>query len=164
LIETLVPVASGLLILVGASVVGCILLAFVSRSDLSHVVTRLRLGLIQGAHARRLWLVLIVTILAVVLALADVASPLRVAVTLLFLLAVPGLALALAVGIEDAFPLITVSIATSLSLAIVLAGTLLYAGVWVPEATLLVLAATTTLLWLVAAYRNGMPRRQEAPA
>lgn len=162
MIETLIPVASGLLILFAASIVGCILLAFASQSSLGDVVARLREGLVRGTRGRWLRLVLAVTVLAVVLALADISSPFRVAVTLVFLLAGPGLALAQAIGVDDIFPLITVSIAVSLSLAIVLAGSLLYAEIWVPEATLLILAGITMLLVVVAAYRNAIQPRQAA--
>lgn len=162
--ETLIPVASGLLILSSASFVGSILLAVVSASALSVVVARMRDGLRRGATARWLWLVLVVTVLAVVLALADIASPVRVAVTLAFVLAAPGLALAQAIGIEELFPLITLSVAASISVAIVLGGTLLYAGIWVPEVTLLALGGITMFLVNVAAYRSGTRQYQAVQA
>jgi uncharacterized membrane protein len=162
--ETLIPVASGLLILSSASFVGSILLAVVSASALSVVVARMRDGLRRGATARWLWLVLVVTVLAVVLALADIASPVRVAVTLAFVLAAPGLALAQAIGIEELFPLITLSVAASISVAIVLGGTLLYAGIWVPEVTLLALGGITMFLVNVAAYRSGTRQHQAVQA
>lgn len=78
-----------------------------------------------------------------VLALADVRSPLRVLVSLSFLLVCPGMAIVRHWRLRA--PIVELALATGLSVALatLVAGVMLYAGVWSMELGLLLLAGIT---------------------
>jgi uncharacterized membrane protein len=87
-------------------------------------------------------------LLASVLALgavliADGDSALRTLLAVWFLLACPGLALAPLIGLNDALGTATVAIALSIALDTIVAGALLYVGVWSPGAAFMILATIT---------------------
>ena len=98
-----------------------------------------------------LWTLSLLTVLATVLVLAGVDSPVRVVAVLSFMLAVPGIALARAIGIDDLAATLTIGIATSIAVNILIAGGLLYADLWEPNVVLLAQAAITASLIFLAA-------------
>jgi hypothetical protein len=109
-----------------------------------------------------LWSLSLLTVLAVGLVLSGIESPVRVVAVLAFMLGAPGVALARAIGIEDPASTLAVGIAASIATNIVLAGSLLYAGIWEPSGVLLALAAVTILLIVIAAAREQEPEAEAA--
>jgi uncharacterized membrane protein len=91
-------------------------------------------------------------LLAGLLALSGVQSPVRVLVVLWFVLVCPGIALVRLLRLEDPFAELTLAVAVSITLALVLSGVGLYAGLWSPTVTLCVLIAIT-----VAASHARLP-------
>lgn len=94
---------------------------------------------------------------------ADWESPARVALTLAFVLFVPGLALAELLEIRD--PLQRLAIATSASLAIetLLVLALLYAGLFSTEAASAVVTGLTCVALLAVVRRRGWRRPGQVP-
>jgi hypothetical protein len=79
----------------------------------------------------------------VLLAVGDVASPLRPLVALWFLLVCPGMAVVRRLGIREPVAQWTLAVAVSLALDTLVAGTMLYSGVWFPKGGLVVLLGLT---------------------
>ncbi|OLT10041.1 hypothetical protein BJF78_29390 [Pseudonocardia sp. CNS-139] len=93
-----------------------------------------------------------------VLVLLDVRSPVRVAFVLVFVLTAPGWALLDWQGLARGWLGAALAVATSVSLATVVATAQLYAGVWSPTATVLVLALVTVAASALSLRRRGGPR------
>jgi uncharacterized membrane protein len=92
--------------------------------------------------------------LAVAAVFADIESPVRPALVLLFLLVCPGLALVRLLGITDRVTELTLAIAVSLALNALVPGLMLYLGAWSPRAGLLILIAITAV---ATAYETARP-------
>jgi hypothetical protein len=74
---------------------------------------------------------------------ADLHSPLRVAVMLWFVLVCPGMAVVRLLRLHDPADEIALAVALSVALATAVAGIGLYSGLWAPGATLSVLIFIT---------------------
>ncbi|MDQ3781242.1 MAG: DUF1616 domain-containing protein [Chloroflexota bacterium] len=85
---------------------------------------------------------------------ADLQSPLRAILALGFLFVCPGMAFVPLLRVEDVLTELSLGVALSLSLDALVAGTMLYAGLWSPEwglALLIVVSLVGALLQIVTA-------------
>jgi hypothetical protein len=99
-------------------------------------------------------------ILAGVLAASGTHSPVRVAVTLWFLLVCPGMALVRLLALDDAAAELALAVALSIALAVGAGGVLLYSGRWSPGTTLgILIAITVTAAAAPLARARPLPRR-----
>lgn len=107
------------------------------------------------ADAPRLIAIAVVAIATLVVVTADWQSPIRVALTIGYLLFVPGLALAEVLEIDD--PVLRLALASGASLALeaLVAVVLLYAGLFSPEAACAIVVGFTCLALLLALLRRG---------
>lgn len=107
------------------------------------------------ADAPRLIAIAVAAIVTLVVVTADWDSPLRVALTIGYLLFVPGLALTEVLEIDD--PVLRLALATGASLALeaLVAVVLLYAGVFSAEAACAIVVGFTCLALLLALLRRG---------
>jgi hypothetical protein len=99
--------------------------------------------------------VVVSAVLAEVLAANDVASPLRSAITLWFLVFCPGLAFIPLLQLREFLYELVLMVALSLALALLVATGVLYAGLWSPQLILRILiglsligVACQLFLWL----------------
>ncbi len=132
------------------------------RRRLEQLIKRTANGYLHAPGAFWLWGIMLLTALALALVIDDRQSPLRVVVLLGFMLAAPGLALARALGIQGLAGTLVFAIATSIAANIILAGSLLYAGIWEPELVFFGLAALTLVLVALAALRGPPSEPQGA--
>jgi alkylation response protein AidB-like acyl-CoA dehydrogenase len=106
--------------------------------------------------------ILVTTVTAAALSAADASGPIRPAVTVLFLLACPGLSLVRLLGLRDPIAELALGVATSVAVAGVVAGIQLYSGMWSPLGGLAILVAITAIglatQWLVARRRSPQER------
>ncbi|HEU0113475.1 MAG TPA: hypothetical protein VFQ80_02300, partial [Thermomicrobiales bacterium] len=70
--------------------------------------------------------------------LAPPGNPLRLAVVFWFLFICPGMAVVRLLGLRDHVTELTLALALSLALDAIVAGAMLYLGMWSPAATLMV--------------------------
>ena len=80
-----------------------------------------------------------------------------------FLLICPGMALALFLRISDRFAEITIAIALSMAIDTIVAGTMLYTGLWSPRISLLILiyiSVGAAAIQLVSNYRRVVAERR----
>jgi uncharacterized membrane protein len=89
-----------------------------------------------------------------VLVVADIRSPVRAVLTFVFLMIVPGRALLDCWHLSNGWLGTALVISTSASLATVLATVQLYAGVWSPPTTVVVLALVTVVAQSVIVSRT----------
>ena len=80
-----------------------------------------------------------------------------------FCLACPGLALARLLRLDDSLAVLTIGVALTLALDVLVAGTMVYSGVWNPEVTLVLLAAVAISAAAVEAW-GGIRAVDEEPA
>ena len=115
---------------------------------------------VGDASARWVWpLVLVASALGALAAtVANWPSPIRPVLVLWFLLVCPGMALVRLLWLEDAIAEWTLAVAVSLALEIIIAGTMLYAGLWVPPLILATLAAVSLAGALVQLWRSANQR------
>lgn len=106
-----------------------------------------------------LWPIIIICSAAGIglLVFGDVASPIRPALALWFLLICPGMALVRLLGIKDVGNELTLAVALSLAIDSVLAIVMAYARLWSPQWGLSVLIGISVIgavLQIVTAYRR----------
>lgn len=101
----------------------------------------------------------LLAVTVVVLALADVQSPVRAVLTFVFVMIVPGWALLDCWGLAGGWLGAALVVATSTSLATVIATAQLYLGLWSPTGALVALAVVTVAAQTVTWWR----RRQIVP-
>jgi uncharacterized membrane protein len=89
--------------------------------------------------------IIVVTLATAVLTVADAPGPIRPVVTFLFVLTCPGLSLVRLLGLRDPLAELALGVATSIAGAGLLAGVLLYSGIWSPFGGLAILVAVTVL-------------------
>jgi uncharacterized membrane protein len=85
---------------------------------------------------------------------ADWQSPVRVAITVAFLLFLPGLALAELARVADGLERLVVGIGASLALETLVAVAFLYGGAFTPGRVFAAVAASTGAIAAVAAFRD----------
>ncbi len=112
----------------------------------------LRFGPADVPRLLTIALAAIATLLAVTL---EWESPLRVLLTLGFLVFGPGLALAELLEISDAVQRIAVATGASLALETLVAVSLLYAGLFSTEAAVAIVVGLTCIALLAAVLRRG---------
>lgn len=78
-----------------------------------------------------------------VVTIGDLAFPLRPLLALWFLLVCPGMAFVRLLRIKEGFGVWTLAIALSLAIDAIVAGAMLYTGVWSPTLGLLILVGIT---------------------
>ena len=108
-------------------------------------------GRIEGGTIRRIWaqplawpaVALLATVAVAIVAFADLELWLRVPLGLFFLLLCPGMAIVRLLETGDPVADLTLAIALSIALDVIVAGALLYAGAWSPNAALGILMAIT---------------------
>lgn len=99
-----------------------------------------------------------------VLAFAGLESPIRAVIALWFLFVCPGMAFVRLLRIEDALTELTLAVALSLALDGLVAGTMLYAGMWSPQwglALLICMSAAGAALQVFSGRSrcvSGVPR------
>ena len=101
-------------------------------------------GVVHGARAWARgwpWIIFVGAASTALLAVTDEAGPLRAFVTIGFLLICPGMALVRLIDLGDVLAETTLAIATSVALTGLVAGALLYLGLWSPAAGLAILIA-----------------------
>ena len=101
-------------------------------------------------------------ILAGALDASGTHSPVRLAVTLWFLLVCPGMALVRLLRLDDAAAELAIAVAVSLALAVGAASILLYSGRWSPDTTLGILIAITVVA-AVAPLARARPLPRTRP-
>jgi hypothetical protein len=103
------------------------------------------------------------SLLAAALAFADVDSPVRSAIVLVFLLLCPGAAWIRLLPLGDTLAVMTVAVAFSISLDVAVSALLLYAHVWSPTAAFLIVLgiALAGALFQVARAPQPHPTPQE---
>ncbi len=100
-----------------------------------------------------------------VLVVADLQSPIRAIVALGFLFLGPGMAFVPLLRIEDLLTELSLGVALSLSLDALVAGTMLYAGLWSPEwglALLIVVSVVGASLQIVTAGSSPIAGARDA--
>jgi hypothetical protein len=98
-------------------------------------------------------------ILAGALNASGTHSPVRLGVTLWFLLVCPGMALVRLLALDDAAAELALAVALSIALAAAAGGILLYSGRWSPGTTLAILIAiTVTAAAAPLARAHPLPR------
>jgi hypothetical protein len=103
-----------------------------------------------------------------VLAFAGLESPIRAVIALWFLFVCPGMAFVRLLRIEDALTELTLAVALSLALDGLVAGTMLYAGMWSPQwglALLICMSAAGAALQIFTGRStcvSGVPRDRSA--
>ncbi|HEV2786735.1 MAG TPA: hypothetical protein VGV67_10130 [Solirubrobacteraceae bacterium] len=116
-------------------------------------------------HPEDLLRLVAIGILAIVVLVAvttDWDSPIRVALTLAFLLVGPGLALGELLEIEDPVRLLAVAIGASLALETLVATTLFYTGLFSVDAVCGIVVGVTCVALLAAAWRRSAAPRVPA--
>ncbi|MBA3330114.1 MAG: hypothetical protein H0T39_04430 [Actinobacteria bacterium] len=120
--------------------------------------------MIERQRAQRLaWpaVSMLATLAVAVLAFADLELWLRAPLGLFFLLLCPGMAIVRVLETRDPVADLTLAVALSIALDVIVAGALLYAGAWSPNAALGILMAITVggvlLELLVGRARRGDP-------
>ena len=98
--------------------------------------------------------VLLAAAATVLVTAADGASPLRTVIVLAFVALGPGLALVPLIDIGEAWSELTLALAVSLALDVLIAGALVYAGVW-SSATALAILVAVSVLGAAAQLRRG---------
>jgi uncharacterized membrane protein len=96
---------------------------------------------------------LLFTLLCVACYVDDWHSPIRVAVTLLFLLFVPGLALAELARVRDGLERLAIGIGASLAAETLIAVAFLYGGIFTAGRVFATVAAATVVFTALAAIR-----------
>jgi hypothetical protein len=97
-------------------------------------------------------------LLAGALVLAGVHSPVRVLVVLWFVLICPGMAVVRLLRLADPVAELALAVAVSITLAGLVSGVALYAGLWSPDVSLVVLVAVTAA---ASAARRPRPRSRQ---
>ena len=98
-------------------------------------------------------------VLAGVVDVAELHSPLRVVVILWFVLVCPGMAFVRLLDLDDAAAELALAVALSIALAMAAGGAALYSGLWAPGATLAILIAIT-IAAAVAPIARARPWRR----
>ncbi len=101
---------------------------------------------------------LLVTLACVACYWADWHSPMRVAITLIFLLFVPGLALAELARVADGLERLAIAIGASIAAEALVAVAFLYAGVFSAGRVFAAVAVSTGACAALAALRVPQPR------
>lgn len=102
------------------------------------------------------------SILASMLVVADISSPVRSAVVLWFLLSCPGMALVRLLRLQEWVFELTLGIALSIALDTLVAGAMLYGGVWSPRWGVAFLACLSLMgvgLQVAASRDSGASRK-----
>lgn len=107
------------------------------------------------ADVARLVAIAAFALITLLLVSADVDSPVRVALTIAFLLFGPGLALAELLAVADPLRRLTLAIGASIAAGTLVATLLLYLGLFSAEGACGILVGLTCLALLGAAWRRG---------
>ena len=102
-------------------------------------------------------------IAVLVMVSVDWDSPIRVVLTLLFLLFVPGLALGELLEINDPVQRLALASGASLGSETLICVALLYLGLFSAEAAIAIVVSLTSVVLLVAALRGGTRLAHVAP-
>ena len=124
----------------------------VERSHVAYRADRTALG---PADVRRLLAIVVAAIAVLVAVTIDWQSPVRVVLTLGFLLFVPGLAITELLAITDVAQRVTLAIGASLALETLVAVSLRYSWLFSAEAAVDILVGVTCVAVLIAVLRRG---------
>ncbi|WP_283137700.1 hypothetical protein [Rhizohabitans arisaemae] len=117
----------------------------------------------QGIVRRLRWFAVGVALVAsaagAALVLADVASPIRAACALVFLLVLPGLAAAGAARGRDLQSALVIGTATSVVVNTATAAGMLAFDAWSPQVGVIVVAAVSGFLWAMGALSPSVKAR-----